>query len=116
MLVFLVLMVSHSRMSKAAIRKGHIMQPYQRSQQRDITKYMGKDDSIIFFQSFLFRLLIRMSLWCVLGWPHFLPIYQTPFFGILGVCMSCPEEDFDQGGHFLLRRERFIKFFIKRFI
>ena len=25
---------------------------------------MGKDDSIIFFQPFLFRLLIRMSLWC----------------------------------------------------
>ena len=31
--------------------------------------------------------------------------------------MSCPEEDFDQGGRFLLRRERFRFFFqIKRFI
>ena len=27
--------------------------------------------------------------------------------------MSCPEEDLDQGGRFLLRRERFIKIFIK---
>ena len=26
---------------------------------------------------------------------RFFPIYQTPFFGILGVCISGPEEDLD---------------------
>ena len=38
-------------------------------------------------------------------------MYQTPFFGFLGVCMSGPEEDLAWGGRFLLWWERFIKFF-----
>ena len=37
-------------------------------------------------------------------------VYQTPFFGILGVCMSCPEEDLDQGGRFLLRYKQICEF------
>ena len=52
----------------------------------------------------------------VLGQPNFLADFPDTFFGIPGVCMSGPEQDFEQGGRFLLRRERFIKFFIKRFI
>ena len=39
-------------MSKAAIRKGHIMQPYQRSQQRDITNTWERMIPLSFFQSF----------------------------------------------------------------
>ena len=42
---------------------------------------------------------------------RFLTNLPDTFFGILGVCMSCPEEDFDQGGRFLLRREHFRIFF-----
>ena len=35
--------------------------------------------------------------------PDFLTNLPDTFFGILGAYMSCPEEDLDQGGRFLLR-------------
>ena len=39
----------------------------------------------------------------ILGRPEFLTNLPDTFFLILGVCMSCPEEDLDQGGRFLLQ-------------
>ena len=43
------------------------------------------------------------------GGPIFWRIHQSPFFGIFGVCMCGPEENFAQGGRFPFWFERFIK-------
>ena len=48
------------------------------------------------------------------GDPIFWRIHQSPFFGILGVCMSGPEEDLAQGGHFPSWFERYVKIFFEK--
>ena len=50
------------------------------------------------------------------GGPIFWRIHQSPFFGILEVCMSGPEEDLAQGGRFPCWFERFIKLFVKKLL
>ena len=46
-----------------------------------------------------------------LGRPDFWRIHGSPFFGILGICMSDLEEDLAQRGRLLLWLVRLIKFF-----
>ena len=46
-----------------------------------------------------------------LGRPNFWQILHSPFLGFLGICKCGPEEDFVQGGRFLMEPEQFIKFF-----
>ena len=47
--------------------------------------------------------LAKNDVYDPLGRPDSLTNLPDTFFGILGVCMSDPEEDLDQGGRFLLR-------------